>query len=82
MNIIALHFPFYFQRAKIFTKPLNSFGFFILNAKIYFNARQGIAAEKKEAKAEKEEADKYQKLIKEVVSSGPFFVRIYVARNI
>lgn len=46
--------------------------FILLNVSLFFFSIKGINAERKEAKAEKEEAEKYQKLTQDLVSCSVF----------
>lgn len=49
------------------------YGFILLNVSlVFFFSIKGINAERKEAKAEKEEAEKYQKLTQDLVSCSVF----------
>lgn len=48
------------------------YGFILLNVSLFFFSIKGINAERKEAKAEKEEAEKYQKLTQDLVSCSVF----------
>lgn len=49
-----------------------SLWFYIIECQSVFFSIKGINAERKEAKAEKEEAEKYQKLTQDLVSCSVF----------